>query len=322
MSSPDSNMEELERMLDEMEAESEAREHEDAQAAGFATVGEYHAWIDRIEKQRSREYIASIEEKERNGNLPAYVQKERDDTLRDSQMWRFNPDKCDCEEHIDGMFCPGNLQSIPNSTTGILGKIDEVHRGQVKDMNFDVRSPSKRFEGSDVSRLWSINSQEEQNGDEIPFWARGDRLAQYLAGRPGASSLDAHYAAPSGSRHQDIEMMEATYDSLVAMEPSSGLPHNSIKKMKGGKGEIKAGKNRSAPARLPARHSQRSPPMKKGSPKRKVGSAIVQRERSCLGEPAQTRSQTRKTFAALNIRSQPEVIEVQPRRSARNIRSW
>ncbi|KAL8665699.1 MAG: hypothetical protein Q9202_002009 [Teloschistes flavicans] len=319
MSSQESKLREIDRLLDEQKARGKEAELEEALAEGFANVEDYDEWLLKEETERCRIWDARMREMERNGIVPDWLQKERrNEALRDAQRWHFDPEKCDCEEHIDAMFCPRNLESGPNSTTGPLGELDEFERRRTWDAEIDVRGPSRRLEGSDVHRLWSINSQEEQHRDKMPFWAKGDPLIRYLTGDPAIPPLSPHGPTLDGTHQdQDLEMMEVADDNLSDREPLDAQPENSRKRRKGGKGEIKRSKNRSNPARLPVRHSERAPPMKRGGPKKTIGDAVSQWERWSLGEPRQTRSQKRKTFIALNANSQPEVIQTQPRRSQR-----
>ncbi|KAL9585421.1 MAG: hypothetical protein Q9212_001530 [Teloschistes hypoglaucus] len=314
---------------------------EEARKAGFTNVQDFRDWERREEEERCHEFEARLAEMERNGTVDPWLQKQIEDDLREVQGRYFDPEKCRCKglpmtnvgyfdrtdsilDHINRKFCPGSLVPEPHSPTRSYGEFDRDRLQEIWAEPINVRGPSHRYEGSDVHSLWSLDSQAEENRDLMPDWAVREPLTRYLMQKAGRSPWSPHdhmFGGYHEDQDADVQMMDTADDNPADLEPLGGQPKNGKKGKKGGKGEIKSSKNRSAAAKLPTQQSQRAPAMKRGRPKKVISDTVSQWLCSSLGERKQTRSQKEKIFIALNAKSQPEVIETQPRRSQRSRRA-
>ncbi|KAL9588414.1 MAG: hypothetical protein Q9203_002782 [Teloschistes exilis] len=312
----DIDFSEIDRQFERIQARARANQLKRAQDAGFTNVEDHHKWLIKEENESHRRYEVKIAEEIRAGNIPVWVQKERDRQLREAQEWHFDPEKYS----ISGFFCPGNLETEANSTTGPSGEFDARQRRQLWNATLNMQGPSRRLKDFDLYRYWSFKSPDEHRQQELPIWAMNDPMIRYLmekADRPPSSPHDHTVGGDYEDQDQDVQTMETADGNLADMEPLGGQSENRQRRRKRGKGEIKSSKNRSAAAQ----QSQRAPAMKQGRPKKVISDSVSQWLCSSLGERKQTRSQKRKTFVALNANSQPEVIEPQPKRSQRTRRA-
>ncbi|KAL8632092.1 hypothetical protein Q9189_002235 [Teloschistes chrysophthalmus] len=195
MDPQESKLEEVRRSIAEQKARGEAAEVREARDAGFTNVEDFRDWELREERERRCDFEARMAEMERNGTVDPWLQKQMDDDLR----------------HVNSKFCPGGLVSEPNSTTGSCDEFDRERQQEIWEMPFNWQGPSNRYEGSDVNSLWSLDSQEEQNREEMPEWADRDPFLQCLMKQAGRLPLGPHDHMFDGDHQdedQDVEMIQ------------------------------------------------------------------------------------------------------------------
>ncbi|MCJ1465103.1 hypothetical protein MMC07_003719 [Pseudocyphellaria aurata] len=123
-----------------------------AKAAGFSTIEEY----EEFDKQRFDEgqarYEAFLDEEcKRRG-----ISREQLDA-EDPQRPPDEP-KCNCEGHINPLFCPERLQSYNSIIEDPSGLIKSSHPPQIEQLQMKENCKSNRLSEENLEQYWGMDS--------------------------------------------------------------------------------------------------------------------------------------------------------------------
>ncbi|KAI4140286.1 MAG: hypothetical protein L6R39_005863 [Caloplaca ligustica] len=121
-----------------------------------------------------------------------------------SDRWYY-PERCHCTgkliggslplpqlsmstEHLNEMFCPGNLKSPAGSMDGFDdGQVDRprdgltgVERTRLENVKVYEGEPSKRLSDVHLHRIWSLDGTDEDVSEPIAPWFHNDELIRHL----------------------------------------------------------------------------------------------------------------------------------------------
>ncbi|KAL8832908.1 MAG: hypothetical protein Q9170_004669 [Blastenia crenularia] len=294
----------------EWEAKNNVRLARMAHDNGYATYEEYRSVRDKWRDDVWRKYTERANERVRNNNEQCEPSPEESQEDSEAEDW-FRSERCNCQAHFLGVFCPGNLKETPGSMEGDLGEFHRAHQPNVAAMDLDERLPSKRHCDQNLYRLWSVDSQEAQYQEPLPICFKQDRVIQEILSKAPRNQTtfddEANSYLPSPKSHpQPIQ-------SLINNLAESVIASNE-KGKRGGKGTIKGRASKSASTRLSPHATTGNPSIKKKA-KGREGNVTPPWLRTFLEQPRETRSQDSKILFELDAQSQ--VVATQPRRSQR-----
>ncbi|KAL8711862.1 MAG: hypothetical protein Q9220_003806 [cf. Caloplaca sp. 1 TL-2023] len=311
----------IKRSLEKMHASTRERATQKAHENGFATLEDYANHLHKRSHARWQIHEERLR-KERlqyqNTGSPVLDRGLLDDEPREDDLHpRFDSKKCKCREHL-GLFCPGNLRTVPNSLDGFAGELDQERRPKINELVVDPRRPSKRLPETDLDLLWSANSQEKRYKLALPPWAGQEKVTQFAISGPTPGHVEHHEERGQIPDHMDVDHavapdVEAPQNHTQIATESNPANKNSQKRGRKAKTTSKRKMNTTSKEQLG--RAERAPSMKKTKAKEDKG-AVPQWLRSMLEKPRQTRSQESRVFFELDRQSR--IVESQlPRRSQR-----
>ena len=335
MSTTTTEMAEWDELMQEWEAEKRLRATRVANENGYATSEEYKAvrhkqFDDLWEACKGRNVKKSL--RHAGSGCGSGSSNEDSGEQGEPEKW-FYPERCNCEgqssialcksantdldtEHFLGVFCPGNLKELPGSMEGWLGEYRRSRQPDLRDMTINERKPSRRLPDQHVHRLWSLDSEDEQNQEPLPIYFKQDRVVQEILAKPKGicevsdNNVNLHQHAME-SHQQSVSYSIPSNEPIQRSALSEDKRSRRLKL--GGKGTIKGGASKNGQASQPPRVTNGAPSMKKKRSKDKEGGVTPPWLRSFLEQPRQTRSKDCKILVQLNAQSQ--VVAASPRRS-------
>ncbi|KAL8996203.1 MAG: hypothetical protein Q9169_004225 [Polycauliona sp. 2 TL-2023] len=176
--------------------EEELRKAKRATDAGYASFEEYSKAQHRnfagkrvVRQKQAQEYR---DQAEKNGRDLDGEKRERERARQqegEQSEPRHRPEKCHCVEHLSANFCKGNLKSPEGSMNSVSDLFLEQMRPRLEDVVIDERSPSKRFNDRTLQRVWSHDSEDEQFGFPLPYWADRDPVLQHILAQESLAKL-------------------------------------------------------------------------------------------------------------------------------------
>ncbi|MCJ1465105.1 hypothetical protein MMC07_003721 [Pseudocyphellaria aurata] len=201
-----------------------------AKEKGFSTYEELQEFKLRQFDERHAQYEAFLDEEcKRRGITREQLYAE------DPQRPPDEPE-CNCDGHLNPLFCPERLQSYNSIIEDPSGLIKSSHPPQIEQLHMKEDDKSKRLSEEALEQYWGMDSQKWPR--ELPQWVRRDPVVKQITvyeiehpSVPPSCSTESSIFTGSQSRSPTVQTTDesdisnvASKDSMLPKLNSTSLP--------------------------------------------------------------------------------------------------